>query len=167
MTYLAEVKSVARIGQKAKAQVIGKRRSDGLWIGVRESTVDLPYSRAWYEKQLVLLEINNQGTVEEVIPGSDRLFEALRDWSLRLTRFDSDKADLELMRKSLEYQSNELHRREEDLKRREELMRIQEKSMDVLKQLAQDKLNAAEKQHEALTESWRHLHYKEEQLKKG
>lgn len=167
VTFLAEVSQVSRLGQKAKAVLKGVRRSDGLWVSATQKTIDLPYSRTWHEKQLLLLELNKDGLVEEVTCGSDRLFEALQDWTLRLTGFDSDKADIELMRKSLEYQSIELLRRNEEVKRREELIRIQEKALEELKALATDKLDTARKQHQALKGAWEHLNYREQQLREG
>lgn len=167
MTYLAEVVQAQRLGQKARAKLLGVKRSDGLWIGVKQTTRELPYSKVWNEKQLVLLELDKEGRVEEVIPGSDRLFEVLREWSLRLTRFDSDKADLELKKQSLEYQAAKLFARDQELRKREELQRHQEEKLESILKLAQDKLDAAAKQHEALKGAWEHLNYKEQQLKKG
>lgn len=165
VTFLAEVTQVSRLGQKAKAILKGVRRSDGLWVSATPKTIDLPYNRTWHEKQLLLLQINKDGLVEEVIHASDRLFEALKEWNLRLARFDSDKVELELQKKSLEYQAVKLYAREQELRKAEELQRISEKSLEELKALANEKLQAANKQHEALKGAWEHLNYREQQLK--
>lgn len=167
VTFLAEVTQVSRLGQKAKAILKGVRRSDGLWVSATNRTIDLPYNRTWHEKQLLLLELNKDGSVEEVTHASDRLFEALKEWNLRLARFDSDKVELELQKKSLEYQAAKLYAREQELRKAEELQRISEKSLEELKTLADEKLQAANKQHEALKGAWEHLNYREQQLKKG
>lgn len=167
MTYIAEVTSTNRLAKKATAVLLGQKRPDGLWIAVPTEEIVIANIRDLNERQLVLVELYGDRTLLSVSHCSDRLIECLLSWSSRLTRFDSDKADLKLMRKSLEYQSTELLRREEDLKRREEFQRIQEKSLEELKLLAEDKFNAVKAQHESLTQAWKHLYYKEEQLLKG
>lgn len=164
--YLAEVSQISRLGQKAKAILKGTKRPDGLWISVQERTIDLPYSRTWQEKQLLLVELDKNGNVDEVTHASDKLFEALRDWNLRLSRYDSEKVELELLQKSLEYQSAKLLEREEELKRREELQRTQEQTLQTLLDKAQEKIDAANKQHDALTQAWEHLRYRKEQQEK-
>ena len=100
-----------------------------------------------------------------ITSGGDRLVECLRDWSLRLTRFDSKNADIELTKESLEYQSMKLYAREEDLKRRDLLQKAQEQKLQTLLEKAQVKIKTAEAQSDALKAAWEHLYYKEQQLK--
>lgn len=166
MTYIAEVTSTNRLAKKAIALLLGKKRPDGLWINVPNEVVTIHGNHSLNDRNLVLLELDSDRSVMVITSASDRLVECLRDWSLRLTRFDSRNADIELSKESLAYQSIKLYEKEEDLKRRDELQRQQEQKLQILQKLTQDKAEAAERQHEALKAAWEHLYYKEEQLKR-
>lgn len=127
MTYLAEIVQLSHFGQKVRAKLLGVKRSDGLWIMSAQTIVELPYSRAWHEQQLILLELDKRGNVEVANSTNERLFKALQEFTLVLTQFDMRKADLDLKHESLKYQSAKLLKREVELKRREELQTILEK----------------------------------------
>ncbi len=167
MTYLAEVVSMPRFGGKGKALLLAKKRPDGLWMIVPEETIVLSPNSELCDRLLILITLDVNRLPQTLVTASSALTDCLRDWSLRLTRFDSQKAEIELIRGSLEYQSTKLYQREQAFKRREELQCSQEKKLEVLVSKASSKLEAAERQHVALTEAWKHLYYKEEQLKKN
>lgn len=166
MTYLAEIVQILHFGHKARAKLLGVKRRDGLWISASPTVVELPYSRAWHEQQLILLELDNRGNVEVASSTNERLFKALQEWSVTLTQFDTRKAELDSKHESLKYQSAKLLKREEELKRREELQTITEKQLESLEEKVQEKLVAVNVQHAALTEAWKHVYYKE-QLNEG
>ncbi|MGL4618732.1 MAG: hypothetical protein ACRCZS_06685 [Chroococcidiopsis sp.] len=165
MTYIAEITSTNRLSKRAIALLLGKKRPDGMWIGVPKEEVTIHGNHALNECQLILLELDNNKNPTVITTASDRLVECLRDWSLRLTRFDSKNAEIELSKQSLEYQSLKLYQKDVELKRRDELQRQQEQKLLILQRLAQDKTDAAERQHEALKAAWEHLYYKEQQLR--
>lgn len=167
MTYIAEVISVNRLVKKATALLLGKKRPDGMWLSVAKEEVVIHGNHALNEKQLILLELDSDRAPMVITSAASRLVECLSDWSLRLTRFDSRSADIELSKESLEYQSAKLYQKEEDLKRRDILQRQQEQKLLSLMEKAQKKVDAAEAQNTALKAAWEHLYYKEQQLKKG
>jgi len=165
--YLAEVTSMPRFGGKGKATLLAKKRPDGLWMSIPSSTIVLSPSSELCDRLLILVTLDVNRLPQTLVTASSALADCLRDWSLRLTRFDSQKAELDLIRESLQYQSTKLYQREQDFKRREELQCSQEKKLETLVLKANSKLEAAELQHVALTEAWKHLNFKEEQVKKG
>jgi len=167
VTYLAEIVQLSHFGQKVRAKLLGVKRSDGLWIQSAQTIVELPYSRVWHEQQLILLELDKRGNVEVAVSANERLNKALQEWSLKAFQFDTRKGDLDEKHESLKYQSAKLLKREADLKRREELQTILEKQLQSLEEKVQEKLVAVEIQHAALTEAWKHVHYKEQQLNEG
>lgn len=162
MTYLAEIVQLSHFGQKVRAKLLGVKRTDGLWVMSTQTIVELPYSRAWHEQQLILLELDRRGNVEVAISTNERLNKVLQEWSLKAFEFDSRKADLDEKHESLKYQSAKLLKREEELKRREELQTILEKQLESLKEKVQEKLVAVEIQNAELTKAWNHVYYREQ-----
>lgn len=164
MTYIAEVIKERQFNSRAICRLLGQKRTDGLWLLVLPKDVEVN-NRDLHLKQLILLELDNDLTPLTITDSNAALVNCLRDWSLRLTRFDSQSADIELSKESLEYQALQFHQREEDLKRREGLQRQQEKKLQILVEKAEKKLVAVDRQNDALKLAWEHLHYNEQQLK--
>lgn len=166
--FLAEVLSVGRHGYRGKARLLAQKHRDGLWKGVPAEEIVMPSSKneSLNDRQLVIVELDSDRIPVLVVNASLHLVDCLRDLALRVAMFDRQKAEIALTKESLEYQSAKLHQRDQVLKRAEEVQQTLEKKLSSLLELAQDKINAADRQHVALTEAWKHLQYKEEELKK-
>lgn len=164
MTYIAEIIKQRQFNSPAIARLLGQKRIDGLWLLVTPKEIEVN-SRDLHLKQLILLELDNDLTPLTITDSSAALVNCLRDWSLRLTRFNSQNAEIELSKESLEYQAVKFYQREENLKRREEMQRQQEQKLQSLVEKAEKKLAAAEAQNDALKLAWEHLYGKEQQLK--
>lgn len=164
MTYIAEVIKQRQFNSYAVCRLLAQKRIDGLWTLVqpKDLVVNSPNLNL---KQLILLEVDNDLTPLTITDSSSALVNCLRDWSLRLSRFDSQEAGIELSKESLEYQAVKFYQREENLKRREELQRQQEKKLESLVEKAEKKLAAVAAQNDALKLAWEHLYQREQQLK--
>lgn len=164
MTYIAEIIKQRQFTSPAIARLLGQKRKDGLWMLVEPKDIVIN-SPNYNLKQLILLELDNDLSPLTIRDANSALINCLRDWSLRLTRFDGQIAEIEVTKESLEYQGIKFRKTEEDLKRREELQRYQEKKLESLLEKAQIKLNAAAAQSDALKLAWEHLYQREQQLK--
>lgn len=165
MTYIGEIIKTRQFNSGATCRLLGQKRADGLWMltNPRDILVNSPNLNL---KQLILLELDANLSPLVITDSTAALMKCLRDWSLRLVKFDSQNADIELSKESLAYQSIKFYEREEDLKRREKLQRQQEKTLENLVEKAEIKLSKAEVQNDALKLAWEHLYRKEQELKK-
>lgn len=163
MTYIAEVIKVQQFNSKAIARLLGQKRKDGLWMNVvrRDITIN---NRDLNLKQLIIIELDSGFNPLTIVSANSALMDCLHEVSRRLTVLDSKEAGIKLFKASLEYQAIKFSKRDEDLKRRDELLVSQEKKLELLYELAQQKIDAAERQNEALKGAWEHLQYKENQL---
>ena len=162
--YIAEIISINRLTNKAKASLLGMKRPDGLWISVPKEEIALTGIREFNDRQLILIQLQSDRTPRMIASANDRLVECLLKWSVTVAALDLTSADISSTKESLEYQAIKFHKRDEELKKREEVMRIQEKKLESLLEKAQIKIDAAEVQITALTKAWKYLHYKEDQL---
>lgn len=163
--YIAEITKQQQFNSKAIASLLGQKRKDGLWISVSKREIAIN-NRDLNLKQLILLELDSDFSPLIIISANEILVDCLRDFTLRITKLDSLSAGIELSKASLEYQALKFFRRDEDLKRRDELLVSQEKKLELLYELAQQKIDAADRQNEALKRAWEHIYYREEELKK-
>lgn len=164
MIYLAEILTVTRLTNKAKVLILGVKRPDGLWENATNSEIAIYGVRDLNERQLVIVEMDKEDTLISITGAREQLKKALHAFTVKLVRFDSEKAEISLTKESLEYQSTKLYQRACEMDRRDSVQKQQEKKLDKLIDLANVKIAAADRQHAALTEAWEHLHYKEKQL---
>jgi hypothetical protein len=164
MIFLGEILTVARLPNKAKVLILATKRPDGLWESSSKGESTLYGVRDLNERQLVIVELDKDDNLIEITGAREQLKKALHAFTVKLARFDSEKAEIALIKESLEYQSIKLYQRACEMDRRDEAQKKQEKKLAQLIDLASVKIAAADRQHAALTEAWEHLHYKEEQL---
>ena len=165
--YLAEVLTVSRLTNKVKVLILGIKRPDGLWASTLESALTLYGVRDLNVAQLVIVEMDKDDNLLSITGARNELKKALSHFTVKLVRFDSDKAEIALTKESLEYQSAELYSRTIAIARRDEAQRQQEKKLALLVELANAKIAAANRQHAALTKAWEDFNEQETRLKRS
>jgi chromosome segregation ATPase len=115
----------------------------------------------------VLLELNLRQEIISLKVALPELLRCLKDWSLRIARFDSEQAEITAWRESLSYQAAQFFMREEDIRRREDLVGQREKQAErVIKSVAEN--NAAlESERTALVGAWEQITHEKASIDKA
>lgn len=168
-TYLAQVDKFRF--KSGKLLLAAVKRPDGLWTTVvppiNAITIPLPsvYSNL-YERELVLLELTPKLEIVSLKSALPELVRALKDWSLRLAKFDSEQSQIQAWKESLNYQAAQFFIREEELSRREDLVTQRERQAErVIKAVAENNL-ALERERTALAGAWEQVRNEKDAIAK-
>jgi uncharacterized protein (DUF3084 family) len=150
--FLAQVFDKSRYGSKGKVRLIGARREDGIWTAANTSET-LPLNNSYphlNEGMLVLLELDNKRQILKVVSAAEELLSYLRDWSLRLAKFESEEAEIKSWRESLKYQGTEFFIRNEELQRREQAIEAKEAQLNKLLEATEEQKAALERERQVI-----------------
>ena len=100
--YIAEIISINRLTNKAKASLLGMKRPDGLWISVPKEEIALTGIREFNDRQLILIQLQSDRTPRTIALANDRLVECLLKWSVKVAALDLSSADISSTKESLE-----------------------------------------------------------------
>lgn len=150
--FLAQVFDKSRYGSKGKVRFVATRREDGIWTAANTSET-LPLNNSYphlNEGMLVLIELDSKRQIIKVISAVEELVSCLRDWSLRLAKFETEEAEINSWRESLKYQGTEFFIRNEELQRREQAIEAKETQLNKLLEAAQEQKQALERERQVI-----------------
>jgi len=155
-TYLAQVDRFRFKG--GRLLLVASKRPDGLWLPVPSiNAIAIPLPSAYanlHEHQLVLLELNLKQEIVSLKAALPELLRCLKDWSLRIAKFDSQSAENELSKAQLSEQGQQFFARNEEMRRRENFLAQREKQAEKLIKVVTENNLALERERAALEEAW-------------